>query len=42
MNYSYDQLLDAVEFVGSEYEKLVEIFTVATKENYGTDTSHSF
>ncbi len=42
MNYSYDQLLDAVEFVGSEYEKLIEIFTVATKENYGTDTSHSF
>lgn len=42
MNYSYDQLLDAVEFVGSEYEKLVEIFTVATKENCGTDTSHSF
>ena len=42
MNYSYDQLLDAVEFVGSEYEKMVEIFTVATKENYGTDTSHSF
>ena len=42
MNYSYDQLLDAVEFVDSEYEKLVEIFTVATKENYGTDTSHSF
>lgn len=42
MNYSYDQLLDAVEFIGSEYEKLVEIFTAATKENYGTDTSHSF
>lgn len=42
MNYSYDQLLDAVEFIGSEYEKMVEIFTAATKENYGTDTSHSF
>lgn len=42
MNYSYDQLLDAVEFVGSEYEKFVEIFTAATKENYGVDTSHTF
>lgn len=42
MNYSYDQLLDAVEFIGSEYEKFVEIFTAATHENYGTDTSHTF
>lgn len=42
MDYSYDQLLDAVEFVGSEYEKFVEIFTVATKDNYGLDTKHTF
>lgn len=42
MNFSYDQLLEAVEFIGSEYEKFVEIFTVATDENYGTDTSHTF
>lgn len=41
-NYSYDQLLDAVEFIGSEYEKFVEIFTVATLENYGIDTKHTF
>ena len=37
MDFSYDQLLDCVEFVGSEYEKFVEIFTVATQENYGID-----
>lgn len=42
MDYSYDQLLDAVEFVGSEYEKFVEIFTVATRDNYGLDTKHTF
>lgn len=42
IDYSYDQLLDAVEFVGCEYEKLVEIFTVATNENYGIDTNHTF
>lgn len=39
---SYDQLLSAVEFIGSEYEKFIEIFTVATKENYGIDTSSSY
>lgn len=42
VNFSYDQLLDAVEFVGSEYEKFVEIFTVATQENYGIDTSRAY
>lgn len=42
IDYSYDQLLEAVEFVGCEYEKFVEIFTVATKENYGIDTKHTF
>lgn len=42
VDFSYDQLLDAVEFVGSEYEKFVEIFTVATKENYGIDTKKAY
>lgn len=40
--YSYDQSLDALEFIGSNYEKYVEIFTEATKENYGIKTSHTF
>lgn len=40
--FSYDQLLCALEFIGSEYEKYVEIFTAATKENYGTDTSKTY
>lgn len=42
VDYSYDQLLAAVEFIGSEYRKFVEIFTVATKENYGIETNHTF
>ena len=42
MNYSYDQLLSAVEFIGSEYEKFIEILTVATKTNYGLDTSKTY
>lgn len=42
LNFTYDQLLDAVEFVGSEYEKFVEIFTVATQENFSIDTSHTY
>lgn len=40
--FSYDQLLDAVEFVGSEYEKFVEILTVAVKDNFTIDTNHTF
>lgn len=39
---SYDQLLEAVEFIGSEYLKFTEIFTDATKENFGLDTSHTY
>lgn len=39
---SYYQILDAVEFLGEEYQKIVEIFTVATSENYGIDTKHTY
>ena len=42
MNYSYDQLLDAIEFIGSEYHKFNEILTAATKNNYGLDTSKTY
>lgn len=42
VDFSYDQLLDAVEFIGSEYEKFVEIFTAATKENFGIETKHTY
>lgn len=39
---SYDQILSAIEFIGSEYEKFIEIFTVATEDNYGIDTSNIY
>lgn len=42
VSFSYDQLLDAVEFMGGEYEKLTEILTAAVMDNYGVDTSFSF
>ena len=42
IDFSYDQLLDAVEFLGSEYQKFIEIFTVATQDNFGIDTHHTF
>ena len=42
VDFSYDQLLDAVEFLGSEYQKFTEILTVATADNFGIDTKHTF
>lgn len=42
VDFSYDQLLEAVEFIGNEYEKFVEIFTVATQENFEIDTHHTY
>lgn len=41
-NFSYDQLLEGLEFMGEEYEKLVEILTVATDDNFILDSSHSY
>lgn len=41
-NYSYDQLLDGLSFLGSNYEKFVELFTVQVKSTYGVDTSKTY
>jgi len=41
-NYSYDQLLDGLEFLGENYHKFVEIFTTNTADVYGIDTSKSY
>ena len=38
-DFSYDQILEGLEFMGSEYEKIVEILTTATQDNYGIDPS---
>ena len=40
--YSYDQLLDGLAFLGANYEKLVELFTAQVGDGYGVDTSKSY
>lgn len=42
IHYSYDQLLDALAFIGNDYEKFVEIFTVQTKKYFGLETSNTY
>lgn len=39
---SYDQLLDGLSFLGNDYEKFVEIFTVQTNKIFGLDTSKTY
>jgi Transposase len=39
---SYDQILSCCEFVGSNYEKMIEIFTAMVQKKYGTETSHTY
>jgi transposase len=41
-SYSYDQLLDGLTFIGTNYLKFVEIFTTMTAETYGIDTSKTY
>ncbi len=42
VHYSRDQLLDGLSFMGNEYQKFVEIFTVQTLKVFGLDTSHTY
>ena len=42
VHYSYDQLLDGLSFLGNDYEKFVEIFTVQTNHVFGLDTSKTY
>ena len=41
-DYSYDQLLDGLSFLGANYMKFIEIFTVGTHEVYGVNTSKTY
>ena len=41
-SYSYNQLLDGLSFIGTNYLKFVEIFTVCTGEMYGINTSETY
>ena len=41
-DFSYDQLLDGVSFLGKNYEKFIEIFTAQVESTYGIDTSKTY
>jgi transposase len=41
-DFSYDQILDGVEFIGSEYEKIIEIFNHQLAQKFPHDTSTTF
>lgn len=41
-DFSYDQMLDGLSFLGNEYEKIIELFTVQVKNTYKTDTSKTY
>jgi transposase len=41
-DYSYDQLLDGLSFIGSNYEKFIEIFTVRVGLVFGIDTEKTY
>ena len=41
-DYSYDQLLDGLSYIGGNYQKFIEIFTTLTGEVYGIDTSKTY
>ena len=42
VDYSYDQLLEGIGFMGENYEKFIEIFTVQTADKFGLDTTTSY
>ena len=41
-NYSYDQMLNGLSFIGTNYKKFIEIFTANTDKAYGLDTSKTY
>ncbi len=41
-DYSYDQLLDGLSFLGANYDKFLEIFRVQVTSIYGIDTSKTY
>ncbi|MGN0181238.1 MAG: IS1634 family transposase, partial [Candidatus Ornithomonoglobus sp.] len=41
-NFSYDQLLDGLSFIGRNYNKFVELFTVQTGNMFNLDTEKTY
>ena len=40
--FSYDQILDGIEYIGMDYQKYIELFNVKISEQFGRDTSINF
>lgn len=41
-DFSLDQLYSGLEYIGSEYEKIIEIYNHQVNRNYPFDTSHTY
>ena len=41
-NFSLGQLYDGLEYIGSEYEKIIEIYNHQINQRYRFDTSHTY
>lgn len=41
-DFSYDQLMDGLAFLGANYEKVVEIFNAQVSSSYGIDTAETY
>lgn len=41
-NFSYDQLLAGLAWLGNRYEHIVEIFTKLTRDKYGLNTAYNY
>ena len=41
-NYSYDQILNALDFIGNDHSKVIELYTHQINEIYGIDTSSTY
>ena len=41
-DFSLDQLYSGLEYIGSEYEKIIEIFNHQILQKYSLDTSHTY
>lgn len=40
--FSYDQILDGIEYIGMDYQKYIELFNAKINEQFGRDTSINF
>lgn len=41
-DFSLSQLYSGLEFIGSEYEKIIEIYNAQIREQYGFNTAHTY